>query len=62
VVVPDDQELIPADAVQVESLAAAGAPHGFILVVNGSDAYAFNSQMVAVLKTIADKAISGVVL
>lgn len=60
--VPEDQELIPADALQVESLGAAGAPHGFILVVNGSDAYAFNSQMVAVLKQIADKAVAGAVL
>lgn len=60
--VPEGQELVPADALQVESLGAAGAPYGFILVINGSDAYAFNSQMVAVLKQIADKAVAGVVL
>lgn len=57
-----EQELIPSDAIQVELLAAAGAPQGFILVLNGSDAYAFTPQMTATLKTVVDRAVSGVVL
>lgn len=57
-----EQELIPADAVQVESLGAAGAPHGFILVINGSDAYAINDQMAAALRQIVNQAIAGLVL